>query len=109
MNKRDLRKALDAHAGGDDVSSGRRLAYMVVTDIANSGRVPRALREPLHRVAMLCLACDAADFAPPGSKPYSELYTEREDAYVAFGDAALAHYRKRRREEPPPVADVGVS
>jgi hypothetical protein len=97
VNKRDLRKALDAHAEKDDDSSGRRLAYLFANELANGGRVPRALREPLAKAAMACLACDAHDVAPAGAKPYSELYRDREWAFAQFGDAALVHCRRPRK------------
>jgi len=108
MNKRDLKKALDAQASKEDDSSGRRLAYMFANELANGGRVPRALREPLSKAAMACLACDASDVAPAGSRSYTELYREREAAFAEFGAAALAHLRRPRtpKVEVPMKSEV---
>lgn len=85
MNKRALTKALKDWTGPHhgDGSVARTLAALYV----HEPRVPRKLREPLHELAMTCLACEIAEKAPTGTPSFPELYRSREKAFEAFADA----------------------
>jgi len=85
MNKRALTKALKDWSGPNHGQGS--VARTVAAQFAHADRVPKRLREPLHSLAMACLACETAESAPAGTPSYPELYRSREKAFEAFADA----------------------